>query len=105
MFGDWSWLACRTEGQHQRFARWLAEITKRSAKLAVVELGAGSAIPTVRRTSERALEKVAGTLIRINPREHDVPHGQVGLPLGAAEGIGRICDCVKDLAGGTNPPG
>jgi len=105
MFGDWSWLACRTEGQHQRFARWLTEITKRSAKLAVVELGAGSAIPTVRRTSERALEKVAGTLIRINPREHEVPHGQVGLPLGAAEGIGKICDCVKDLAGGANPPG
>ena len=24
MFGDWFWLGCRTEAQHQRFAGWLA---------------------------------------------------------------------------------
>jgi NAD-dependent SIR2 family protein deacetylase len=104
MFGDWSWLISRTEAQHGRFDWWLAQLTKCCAKLAVVELGAGSAMPTVRHTSERALENISGTLIRINPREHDVPCGQVGLPLGAAEGIRRICDCVEDLAGGANPP-
>jgi type III restriction enzyme len=40
--------------------------------------------------------------IRINPREDDVPSGQIGLPLGAAEGIRRILDRVENLAGDGN---
>ena len=92
MFNDWSWLSQRTDAQQQRLAGWLTELTKCSAKLAVIELGAGSAIPTVRHTSERVLQGISGTLIRINPREDDVPRGQIGLPFGAAEGIRRICE-------------
>ncbi len=95
MFGDWSWLGHRTEAQLERFAGWLKELAKSSARLAVIELGAGSAIPTVRQTSEEVLQRIRGTLLRINPREHDVPRGQIGLPLGAAEGIRRICDCAQ----------
>ena len=94
MFGDWSWLGHRADAQQQRFARWLDDLTKCSAKLAVIELGAGSAIPTVRHTSQRVQEQIDGTLIRINPREDDVPSGQIGLPFDAAEGIQRICDCA-----------
>jgi NAD-dependent SIR2 family protein deacetylase len=97
MFGDWSWLSHRTDAQQARFEQWLSELTKSSAKLAVVELGAGSAIPTVRYTSERVQNRIGGTLIRINPREHEVPRGQIGLPCGAAEGIRRICDSASIL--------
>jgi NAD-dependent SIR2 family protein deacetylase len=103
MFGDGSWLRHRTEAQHKRFAGWLDELAESSANLAVVELGAGSAIPTVRLTSERALQRMGGTLIRINPREDEVPSGQIGLPLGAAEGIRRILDCAENLAGDGQP--
>ncbi len=103
MFGDWSWLSHRADAQRERFAQWLNGLAKSSAKLAVVELGAGSAIPTVRHTSERVLHLTSGTLIRINPREDDVPSGQIGLPLGAADGIRRICDCAKNLGGDANP--
>lgn len=103
MFGDWSWLGHRTEAQRQRFAGWLDELAESSAKLAVVELGAGSAIPTVRLTSEQVLQRIGGTLILINPREDDIPSGQIGLPFGAAEGIRRICDCAESLAGVTKP--
>jgi NAD-dependent SIR2 family protein deacetylase len=92
MFGDWSWLGHRTEAQQARFDEWLNQLAQSSARLAVIELGAGSAIPTVRRTSERVLESIDGTLIRINPRDDDVPSSQIGLPFGAAEGIRRICD-------------
>jgi NAD-dependent SIR2 family protein deacetylase len=102
MFGDWSWLSHRADAQGERFAQWLNGLAKSSARLAVVELGAGSAVPTVRRTSERVLQRTRGTLIRINPREDDVPSGQIGLPLGAAEGIGRICDWAENLDGGAN---
>jgi NAD-dependent SIR2 family protein deacetylase len=103
MFGDWSWLGHRTDAQQQRFAGWLNGLAKSSAKLAVIELGAGSAIPTVRHTSERVLQSIRGALIRINPQENSVAVGQIGLPFGAAEGIRRICDCAENLAGGVNP--
>ncbi|MEI6192826.1 MAG: Sir2 family NAD-dependent protein deacetylase [Verrucomicrobiota bacterium] len=99
MFGDWSWLVQRADAQQQRLARWLDTLTECSAKLVVIELGAGSAIPTVRHTSERVRQRIGGTLIRINPREDDVPSGQIGLPFGAAEGIRRICDCMNMLDG------
>jgi NAD-dependent SIR2 family protein deacetylase len=91
MFGDWSWLGRRTEAQHEQFSGWLNELSGSSAKLVVVELGAGSAIPTVRHKSQRVVERMNGTLIRLNPREPEVPAGQIGLPFGAAEGIQRIC--------------
>lgn len=91
MFNDGSWLGGRSEAQQERFSEWLGELARCSANLAVIELGAGSAIPTVRHTSERVLQGVGGTLIRINPREESVPPGHIGLRLGAAEGIGRIC--------------
>jgi len=103
MFGDWSWLGHRSERQHERLSMWLDDLARSSARLAVIELGAGTAIPTVRLTSEQVLERIGGTLIRINPREEDVPSGQIGLPFGAAEGIRRICACAENLAGDANP--
>lgn len=91
MFEDGSWLGQRTKAQRGGFSSWLDKIADSPAKLVVVELGAGGAIPTVRHTSERVAELLNGTLIRINPREPEVPAGQIGLPFGAAEGIQRIC--------------
>jgi len=96
MFGDCSWLGCRTEAQHRRFGEWLNNLAGTSAKLVVVELGAGDAIPTVRHTSERVAERF-GRLIRINPREDGVPPGHIGLPFRAAEGIERICNTLESL--------
>src|SRR5262249_22865756 len=94
MFGDWHWLSQRTEAQEVGFSRWLGELTARHARLVVVELGAGSAIPTVRYMSERVARQHGGTLIRINPREPEVPQGQIGLPVGAAEGVHWISEQI-----------
>lgn len=91
MFGDWSWISGRSQEQQRRFAEWSERLIDCSARIVVIELGAGSSIPTVRRTSEHFASRTGGTLIRINPREHDVPPGHIGLPLRAAEGILRIC--------------
>jgi len=99
MFGDWAWRGHRTEAQQERFNHWIAELAQASVKLAVVELGAGSAIPTVRRTAELAAKKLGGTLIRINPRECEVPGGQIGLPYGAEEGVRRIWEATNDNLG------
>jgi len=105
MFNDWSWLGHRSDAQQSCFAAWLDELAESSAKLAVIELGAGSAIATVRHTSERVVDRLDGKLIRINPREHDVPGGQIGLPFGAAEGIRRICQSAENHGGAVRPRG
>ena len=98
MFGDWTWISHRTQAQQERFGKWLRELGQRSAKLAVIELGAGNAIPTVRRASEEIAQRIGSKLIRINPREPEVPSGHLGLPFGAADGIRRIVHCIESLA-------
>jgi hypothetical protein len=90
MFGDWSWLDERTRAQHERFKLWVEGVEKSRARLVVVELGAGTAVPTVRLTSERLAAKLRGTLIRLNPRQATVPGQAIGLPLSALEGIERL---------------
>ena len=90
MFGDCSWIPERSHGQHGRFLQWLAALEKKRARLAVIELGAGTAIPTVRHTSEHVANRLRGTLIRINPREPDVPAGQFTLAAGALAGIRQL---------------
>jgi NAD-dependent SIR2 family protein deacetylase len=80
MFGDWSFEANRAERQARHRNDWVRSL--RGRRLVVVELGAGTAVPTVRWVSERLLAAGA-TLIRINPREEFGPAGTIGLPLGA----------------------
>ncbi|MCA2978008.1 MAG: NAD-dependent protein deacetylase, partial [Myxococcaceae bacterium] len=53
MFGDVEWVAERTEAQHRRFAAWLRGLG--DGRLCVVECGAGTAIPTVRRLGDGLL--------------------------------------------------
>ncbi len=88
MFSDWHWIPRRTSAQERRFDSWLDEVV--DAKTVVVELGAGSAVPTVRLTSERAAARLGATLVRVNPREPLAPHGQIGIPLGALESLEAI---------------
>jgi NAD-dependent SIR2 family protein deacetylase len=89
MFNDWGWDSARADVQHRNMAAWLDGLT--AARLVVVECGAGNAIPTVRITCERVARLCGGTLIRINPREPDVPPGHVSLPIGALAAL-RLID-------------
>jgi hypothetical protein len=90
MFGDWEWDRRRTDAQQQRMNRWFQEIG--SANLVTVECGSGQAISTVRRFCEEA-SRARRTLIRINPREADVPPGQIGIAAGAMETL-RAIDAI-----------
>jgi NAD-dependent SIR2 family protein deacetylase len=96
MFNDFSWLSDRSNGQQKCFTQWLQQIQKKSARLAVVELGAGTAIPSVRLASERLLARFGGTLIRINPRECTVPPGHFGLATGALQGLQLLEAAMKN---------
>lgn len=93
MFGDWEWNERRTEKQSHRFQQWLAEL-RRPARLVIVELGAGTAVPTVRMLSERLVRMANAKLVRINPREPDVPEGQVGLAGGSLAVLRELDDRV-----------
>jgi NAD-dependent SIR2 family protein deacetylase len=89
MFGDWSWLPDRTRIQESRFDDFLARNADR--RIAVIEMGAGSAIPTIRATSERIGWNLQGaTVIRINPREPDIKAPHISMPCGALEGLKKI---------------
>ena len=61
----------------RRLNSWIDSLD--GAKLVVIECGAGQAVPTVRVTCENLARELAGTLVRINPREPDVPAGHVSL--------------------------
>lgn len=61
MFGDSAWLPRRTDEQEVRLQRWIAS----AGRPVIVEIGAGTALPTIRRFSERHGPRV----IRINARE------------------------------------
>lgn len=87
MFNDWGWVDKRSEDQNSRFEAWLTTV-KRPI---VIELGAGTAIPSIREFSQSIIKHSGGRLIRINPLESSVPSDlEVGLAMGAAEGLAAI---------------
>ncbi|MCD2194057.1 NAD-dependent protein deacetylase [Actinomycetospora endophytica] len=81
MFGDGSWVPGMHGERMAAHRAWLR--AQDAAGVAVVELGAGTAVPTVRRHAELASAS-SGRLVRINVREPEVRHGHgVGLAAGA----------------------
>jgi len=96
MFGDGAWVSARTDAQEARYERWLATLPD-DGSLAVVELGAGTAVPTVRLTGELLQRRKGATLIRINVREPEGPPGTIGLAAGAAETLAAIDACLARM--------
>jgi NAD-dependent SIR2 family protein deacetylase len=90
MFGDYGWDDSRTSAQEERLSSWLGGVGRGSGKLVVIECGAGSAVPTVRMTSERTVMRRDAVLIRVNLREPHVPAGHIGIAEGALRALGEI---------------
>jgi hypothetical protein len=88
MFGDAGWDASRTAAQQDRLRDWLRRV--RGPGLVLIECGAGLAIPTVRHFCEHVASSRKGTLVRINPREPDVPVGHLSLASGALDALRAI---------------
>ena len=88
MFGDYGWIEERTRRQRECFNRFLTE--QNGKRIVVVELGAGTAIPTVRATCERIGGFTGARVIRINPREPQISAPHIPLPCGALEGLRGI---------------
>jgi NAD-dependent SIR2 family protein deacetylase len=88
MFGDWSWVDDRTGAQLTRYGEWFRGV--RGRQVVIIECGAGSAVATIRHHSERTADQLGATLVRVNPREPDVPAGHVPLPLGSRDALESI---------------
>ncbi|SNS13485.1 NAD-dependent protein deacetylase, SIR2 family [Noviherbaspirillum humi] len=83
MFGDGEWLGRRTAAQSARLQQWL----RRVGRPLVIELGAGTAVPTVRRLGEA----IGSRLIRINPFDPQLDAGAgIGMACGALQGLHAI---------------
>ena len=82
MFGDWGWLEQRSAEQNRRMSDWLRKVER----LLVIEIGAGTNIPTVRLVGE----SLPARLIRINPSEPE---------LGEGKGISIACGGLEALRG------
>ncbi|MCH7381884.1 MULTISPECIES: Sir2 family NAD-dependent protein deacetylase [Acinetobacter] len=83
MFNDMGWLS----HQHDLQAKHLKAFLKDHQRPVVIEMGAGTAIPTVRYFSEQ----FASGLIRINLREYTLPaQGGIALATTAEQGVRGI---------------
>ena len=88
MFNDYGWEYARTDGQRERLVKWMDTIEEEGGRLAIVEMGAGTAVPTVRNTSEQIAARFDVPLIRINPRESF--GAEIALSMGAQEALQQI---------------
>ena len=90
MFWDWSWNRKRADEQKKKYKNFLQQNSKK--RIAIIEIGAGRAIPTVRIEGEE-LAKYNALLIRINPYDYQIdPNLGFSIPLGGLEGIKRILE-------------
>lgn len=87
MFGDAAWVSDRYDAQERRLARWLAAVERP----VVVEIGAGTAVPSVRNFGQQLLAHHGARLVRINPREPAIAASLgVGLATGALDALARL---------------
>jgi NAD-dependent SIR2 family protein deacetylase len=96
MFGDGAWNPGRTAAQQIKFRLWLRRLAR--GKLLVVEVGAGTAIPTVRQTAEQLAEAADTPLVRINPHAAQGPPGTISLAEGARTALEKIDERLRSLS-------
>ena len=92
MFDDWCWVDLGEAAQAAVQKRWLEQVERP----VVIEVGAGSAIPSVRNFSRRVAQLHGATIVRINLREPGVERKQdVGLSMSALEALQAIDSALQ----------
>jgi NAD-dependent SIR2 family protein deacetylase len=86
MFGDSGWISDRTDEQRRRLESFARQHV--DDRTVVIEMGAGTSIPTIRHASEELGRH--GLVVRINPREAQIGAPHVSMAAGALEGLSAI---------------
>jgi NAD-dependent SIR2 family protein deacetylase len=89
--GDAAWSDGPSQAQHDEVEELLDAVV--GDEVVVVEVGAGTAVPTIRRAGAALQRSHGATLVRVNP---DEPEGDGALPLrgGAAEVLEALAEAV-----------
>ena len=96
MFNDWNWVSQRSDRQARVESKWLESLADNQARVVVVEIGAGTAIPSVRHFSHRISHEFGGCIVRINPTDSSVPSSRdVGLTVGSLQALHAIDLLIK----------
>lgn len=91
MFGDWNWDSSRSDAQSVRFDGFKQKVRHNNHKIAIIEIGAGTHIPTVRHQSEYTASQLNGFVVRINPRDYQIEAELgVGVALGGLAGLREV---------------
>lgn len=93
MFGDFSWLDERCRQQEGSYHAFLERA--QGKRIVVIEIGAGTAIPTIRATSEQIGRRPHATVIRINLREAEISSPHLSLPCSGLAGLSAIDALLK----------
>lgn len=93
MFGDFSWISERSDCQSYRFNHFLYE--HRDENLVLVEIGAGTGVPTIRRMSEHIGDQRHVTVIRINLREPYIRQPHISIACAGLEALRGIDGAMK----------
>ncbi len=89
MFGDSRFIPDYHQVQNQKYNQWLSGLSA-PTQIAIVEIGAGTAIPTVRSESEKIARKFNQPMIRINPRDNSGPDSCISIGTGGLESLRQI---------------
>lgn len=88
MFNDNQWITDRADQQDRAFWTWCESI--RDKRLVIIEIGAGTAIPSIRAIASQVERRRPCNLIRINPKDYHVVPGQIAIPCGALAGLSLL---------------
>ncbi len=96
MFEDAAWIPDRTDAQMQGLRTWLGLVAAYGARLLVLEIGAGQAVPSVRAFTESMVRDHHADLVRINPAKEDPSPGVLTLRLSGLQGIEQLTALLQE---------
>jgi hypothetical protein len=74
--------------QENNFYNWLNNFL--NSNTIILEIGAGTAVPTIRHFTSKLANLTNGIIVRINPNEYTIEEPNISLPLRALEALELI---------------
>lgn len=87
LFCDFQWIFRRSCDQEKRFNEFLQGC---KPPITIVEVGAGTMIPSIRQIGSRVAKEHQATIVRVNLHEWKIDSPHISIPEGAASGLAKI---------------